>query len=112
MITIRETDHGWSYYVNNLPHGQFYSNSKVFFKQEKANGRYRNLKDGPGHGFPVEDLSRLANDGCEQIVIKEGNVRYMISFKDFVEHREYRNLRNERKVFCSLKWFTKVGVAA
>ena len=106
-VEIRENADGWTYYVNNLPHGHFYTKSKTFFKQEKRGGRFRKLKDGPGHGFPVEVLNRLANDGCQKIAIREGNVRYVICFKDFAEHKEYRNLKNERKVFCSLKWFRK-----
>ena len=106
-VEIRENANGWAYYVNNLSHGRFYTKSKSFFKQEKPGGRYRNLPDGPGHGFPVEVLNKLANDRCQTIVIREGNIRYLISFKEFAEHVEYRNLKNERKVFCSLKWFTR-----
>ncbi len=106
-IEIRQNEDGWTYYVNNLPHGRFYTKSRSFFKQEKPHGRYRNLPDGPGHGFPVMVLNRLANDECKWIIIREGNIRYVISFRDFAEHKEYRNLKNEKKVFCSLKWFTR-----
>ncbi len=106
-IEIRENANGWTYYVHNLSHGRFYTKSKSFFKREKTEGRYRKLPDGPGHGFPVKVLNRLASDGCQTIVIREGNIRYVISFKDFAEHKEHRNLKNERKVFCSLKWFRK-----
>jgi len=106
-VEIRENANGWAYYVNNLSHGRFYTQSKSFFKREKQNGRFKKLKDGEGHGFPAMVLNRLANDGCQRIIIQENNVKHIISFKDFAEHMEYRNLKNERKVFCSLKWFTR-----
>ena len=106
-VEIRKTDSGWTYCVNNIPHGGLYIQSKTFFKKEKPEGRFRKLKDGEGHGFPVMVLNRLANDECRTIVIRENKVRYAISFKDFTDHMGYRNLKNERKVFCSLKWFSR-----
>jgi len=106
-VEIRRTSTGWGYFINNLCRGQFDQHMRTFFKREKTGGRFKKLKDGPGHGFPVEVLNRLANDGCTRVVIKEGKVKLIIPFEEFTNHMEYRNLKNERKVFCSLKWFTR-----
>ena len=107
MLNLRVNNNTkeWKWFVNNRCIGCFNHKTKVFSKSEKAYQRFRNLSDGPGHGFPYEIFEFLEDLGCKNILIKEEKEVFEISFATFQKHLKVRSIHGETKVFCSLKWF-------
>ena len=109
IVRYQYTRTGWSVYINNRNVGTYDRTNRVFTKLEHARDRYRNLKRGPGHGFPVTILQLLKKEECQTIRIQEEKDSWIIPFSQFLSHMEFRNHYNEPKAYCSLTWFSKEG---